>query len=152
MNRIICVVEMFVLLSGCSTDIGDVDNNLNIGSVQQTLMWQGESIERDDNGTPQTAYYMYTVDPFPPSSICGSDGGDYIVHYNRSGAYANRSKLRMDAVPGTGAGCMLTLFGNHLSARVYDDSHVWVCAGKTRTDLCGGPDAVFGGLQLWQVP
>jgi hypothetical protein len=136
-----------LLFAGCEPP---PEEQQEIEMSTAALTWQGEKIERDDNGSQQTAYYMYTVDVPPPSDVCGPDS-DYIVHYNRTGAYANRSKLRMDGVT-LAAQCFLTLNPSGLSARVYDDNHVWVCAGSVRETLCGGPDAIFGGLQLWQAP
>lgn len=150
---IIAILVGGTTLAGCALEVVSSDTNadeVDIDVVSAALTWQGEMIERNDSGSSQTAYYMYTVDVAPPSSVCGPDG-DYIIHYNRAGAYANRSKLRMDGET-SAARCFLNLNPSGLSARVYDDNHVWVCAGYWRVTSCGGPGAVFGGLQLWQAP
>ena len=90
----LCVVLSFVFLTGCVSedDVGD----LEIGTMQFALTWEGESIERDDSGSSWTSYYMWTLDS-EEMDICGWDGtADYILHYSHSGAYDDQPDLRMD--------------------------------------------------------
>lgn len=137
------------MVLGCGSDMDYSEEGSELGTVEQALTWDFESIEREDGGSGHTTYYMYTIDV--NGTVCGG-ANDYIVHLNRSGAYANRSKLRFSALGIAGAGCLLNLHGGKLDSRVYDDNHVWACAGKNSTDFCGGPSVVFPGLGLWQKP
>lgn len=131
-------------------DITGDENGTEVASAEQALTWEFETIETNYSGSGQTSYYMYTLDS-QYSNVCGWTGTpDYILHYNRSGAFANQDKLRMDG-ESLGAICFLTVNPSGLSSRVYDDNHVWVCAGKSRVDNCGGT-SIFSGLRLWQAP
>jgi hypothetical protein len=93
MKAVLCMalISTITALGGCGSDNESQfaeDGDSAVGTASQALTWRFESIERNDSGSQQTAYYMYTIDV--SGTVCGG-ANDYIVHFNRTGAYANNS-------------------------------------------------------------
>lgn len=120
----------------------DFDGISDIGIVRQGA-WTGEIIEQNDNGNNQTSPYLVGQDN-PGAQVCGTDGNDFIGFYSKSGAYNNRSGLRLDATS-VGAGCMA---GDN-AARVYDTNTVMICFGYWTVVFCPGDENEINNAGLW---
>ncbi len=117
-------------------------------SQEITGTYQVEFIE-EASGSGGNSGSIY-VDSASSSWMCNSGSpenpADYIGQYNVSGAYANRSSLR---IRGTNAWASCYIQASN-ATRVYSDDDMRVCIGFWHVFLCGAGAPVAGETKVWR--
>lgn len=137
--------------ASCSDTAGVVLPTDGVSSI--TASWAGEVIEAQSGNLPFAPTFYRRDNASPPlPRQCDPPGvydtvQDFIVRFQIPNAFANRSKLKIYGSTASSAFALL-LSGSALSARVYSDNDVEVCAPGLRFSFIG----LVADLRMIRLP